>query len=131
MFWTMPTSILDGVVKSVWEGEKKKINRGVKLTYRETNTKKGYTVSNNLVKSNDKQVIHIRPSAGKSQYRAKYRTKDGKLMNNARKLPAKANWINRPKEMENELQDYWMTKQAFWLNKAFIFKEVMKKDIQY
>lgn len=123
-FWSMPVSDLEQVVKKIWQGEKQKINEGVKLTYKKESNKKGYVISNNLIKATDKQIIHIRPSAAESQYCGPYRRSDNKLMNNARQLPVSAQWFNRPKELTDELQDDWMTKQAFWLNNSYIFEEI-------
>ncbi len=123
-FWSMPVSDLEGTVKYVWNQEKSKLNKGVQLTYKKTASKKGYEIFNNLIELKDDQIIHIRPSAAKSQYCAPYRDNDNKLMNNARQLPVSANWIDRPPELMNELQDDWMTKQAFWLNNNYIFEEI-------
>ena len=120
-FWAMPRNDLDNVVRPAWENEKKKILSGVELTYTPRNNTKGYIVKNNLIKQEDNKIIHIRPSAQEAQYQPPYRRmKDNKLMNNARKLPTKANWINRPENKKEELQDFWMTKQAFWLNNRYI-----------
>lgn len=122
-FWSMPQPDLDTIVQKAWLEEKEKLLSGVVLTYQPNNTKKGYAVQNNLIKKSDNKIIHIRPSAQVAQYEPRYRRKDNNvLMNNARKLPAKAKWINRPIDKENELQDFWMTKQAFWLNNDYIFK---------
>lgn len=123
-FWSMPATDLEEVVREVWEEESKKFKQGVVLTYKDSTNKNGYIVSNNLVKSSDNRIIHIRPSAGKSQYRPSYRDAKGELMNNARKLPTPAQWINRPKQLKEELQDNWMTKQAFWLNNDYIFQQL-------
>lgn len=122
-FWSMPTSDLNNIVKPAWEKEKQKLLSGVNLTYIPRNNSKGYIVKNNLIKQTDNKIIHIRPSAQVSQYSPPYRNKDtNRLMNNARKLPVSAKWINRPGNKTDELHDYWMTKQAFWLNNNYISK---------
>lgn len=125
MFWTMPVTDLDEIVQQTWEAEKTKLIEGVKLTYKETNSKKGYEVLNNLVKQRDGRIIHIRPSSANAQYCPPFRNENtGRLVNNARKLPAAAKWKNRPENLQSELQDYWMTKQAFWLNNSYIFNQI-------
>lgn len=126
VFWSMPSSDLNGLVQSTWLVEKEKLNSGIVLTYQENKSKKGYTVSNNLVKPSDNKIIHSRPSAAVSQYCAPYRNDKNKLMNNARRLPTKVKWINRPYDKKEELQDEWMTKQAFWLNNSYIFDQINK-----
>lgn len=127
-FWSMPRKDLDNIVYPAWESEKTKLLNGVELTYSPSNNKKGYVVRNNLIKQTDNKIIHIRPSAQESQYSPRHRCKKtNKLMNNARKLPAKANWINRPEDKKEELQDFWMTKQAFWLNNDYIFNEIIEE----
>lgn len=123
-FWTMSPRDLDGTVRKVWENEKAKFKEGVQLTYKPANNKKGYEILNNLVKLTDRNIIHLRPSAAKSQYCPAYKNEKGKSMNNAKRLPAPAKWINRPEHLKDVLQDDWMTKQAFWLNKDYIFKQI-------
>lgn len=124
MFWSMPITDLDEIVRPTWEEEKLKFLKGVELTYQPCNNNKGYQVSNNLVKLGNGKIIHIRPSAAKSQYCPPYRDNQNKLMNNARRLPIPAKWINRPVHFKEELQDDWMTKQAFWINKNYIYKHI-------
>ncbi|WP_062200491.1 Sau3AI family type II restriction endonuclease [Massilibacterium senegalense] len=123
-FWTMPPKELDGIVRTVWESEKAKFIEGVQLTYKPVNNKKGYKISNNLVKLTDCNIIHLRPSAAEAQYCPAYKNEKGKSMNNAKRLPAPAKWINRPEHLKDVLQDDWMTKQAFWLNKDYIFRQI-------
>ncbi|MBP2079459.1 Sau3AI family type II restriction endonuclease [Oceanobacillus polygoni] len=125
-FWSLPVTDLNQIVKQTWEEEKEKFKEGVQLTYKKSSNKKGFIVSNNLVKESDKKIIHIRPSAGEAQYCPPFKNENNIYMNNARRLPAPAKWINRPENLKKELQDNWMTKQAFWLNKSYIFNQIKK-----
>lgn len=125
-FWSLPVTDLDQIVKPTWEAEKKKLKEGVQLTYTKYNNKNGYRVMNNLVEASNRKIIHIRPSARVSQYSPPHRDEDNKLMNNAKRLPVPAKWINRPDDLKEELQDNWMTKQAFWLNKDYVFGEIRR-----
>lgn len=128
-FWSMPYQDLETIVRGVWTEEKEKLLSGVELKYIPSNNKKGYIVRNNLIKKKDDKIIHIRPSAALSQYQPAYRIKEtNKLMNNARKLPSNAKWIDRPSNMKDELHDNWMTKQAFWLNNNYIYDAIVNKS---
>lgn len=127
MFWSMPSTDLDSIVRKAWEETKETILNGVELTYKPNRSNKGYRVLNNLIKQTDQRIIHVRPSAQVSQYCEPYRDKKtNRLMNNARRLPVKAKWINRPEDKKDLLQDYWMTKQAFWLNNDYIYNVIRK-----
>lgn len=115
-FWQMPISDLDGQVHETWERTRSILSSGVELTYKATNSKKGYEVSNNLPAMADNTILHVRPDAQLSSYEAHNK--------NARQLPTLAKWLNRPKGMEQELSDDWMTKQAFWLNANYMFTQI-------
>ena len=73
-------------------------------------------------------------SAQVAQYRSKY-YKDvvvkgvpkKKLMNNSRKLPRPAKWIDRPESEKENFTDDYMTKQAWWLSKEYIYEQI--KDL--
>lgn len=115
-FWYMPEEDLFKTVRETWEVVKKTLIEGVELTYTPVNSKKGFVVKNNLPsKSNDPGVLHIRPSAKVSEYY------EGK---NSSRLPTPARWENRPKDMEEVLTNNYMVKQAFWLNKNYMYQQV-------
>lgn len=132
-FWNMPISDLDGPVKRVWETEVEKLKTGVELTFKKSK-KNVIKIENNLIKPSLKDILHLRPDAQVSQYRSQYykeSTVKGipkrRLMNNSRKLPYPAKWKNRPdSEKENYTDDY-MTKQAWWLSKEYIYEQI--KDL--
>lgn len=129
-FWSMPLSDLNETVRLAWEDTKATLLNGVELTYKPNKTDEGYKVFNNLIKKTDGRIIHVRPSAKVSQYCAPYRDKKrDRLMNNAKKLPVKAKWKNRPENKKDLLQDDWMTKQAFWLNNDYIYDNIVKKEL--
>ncbi|WP_074036119.1 MutH/Sau3AI family endonuclease [Exiguobacterium profundum] len=115
-FWYMPEEDLVKRVSETWRKKKKILIEGVELTYKPVNNKKGFVVINNLPSnSNNTGVLHIRPSAEKSEYF------EGK---NSSRLPTPARWKNRPENMENVLTNDYMVKQAFWLNKNYMYQQV-------
>lgn len=115
-FWYMPEEDLVKRVSETWRTVKKILIEGVELTYKPVNNKKGFVVINNLPSnSNNTGVLHIRPSAEKSEYF------EGK---NSSRLPTPARWKNRPENMENVLTNDYMVKQAFWLNKNYMYQQV-------
>lgn len=130
-FWNMPPSDIDGPVKDVWKTKSNKLKSGVELTF----TKSGnddIRIENNFIKPSLKDILHLRPDAKKSQYKPKYYiVKKGistkKLMNNSRKLPSPAKWFNRPESEKENFTDDYMTKQAWWLSKEYIYEQI--KDL--
>lgn len=121
-FWNMSAEEIYGNAQNTWKTEVSKIKNGVELTYKPT--KKDYEIQNNFVKPTLENYLCLRPSANYRQYRPTYTNNKGKLMNNARKLPSKTNWIDRPSDMVDELTDFYMTKQAWWLSKEYIFEQI-------
>lgn len=132
-FWNMPITDIDGPVKRVWRTEVEKIKNGVELTFtkKENNEIK---IKNDFIKPSLKDILHLRPDAQVAQYRSKY-YKDvldkgvprKKLMNNSRKLPRLAKWINLPDDEKENFTDDYMTKQAWWLSKEYIYEQI--KDL--
>lgn len=114
-FWRMPPADLNGEVYETWRRTINILKKGVTLKYTIRNSKKGYRVENNLPKMRDKTILHVRPDATVASY---------KRDENSLKLPQPSNWINRPVDMTDELTDYYMTKQAFWLNPSYMYKQV-------
>ncbi|MCY1573109.1 Sau3AI family type II restriction endonuclease [Staphylococcus pettenkoferi] len=130
-FWSVPIEDLDGDIKETWLKTQSILSEGVSLEYerREKPTPKGklYQVSNNLPGISSGKILHVRPSAVLSSY---YKN------SNAMRLPVKSNWKNKPKETDwvagtkpgkmpqNELTDYYMTKQMWWLNPKYMYKQI-------
>ncbi|MEH7485013.1 Sau3AI family type II restriction endonuclease, partial [Neobacillus drentensis] len=132
-FWNMPIPDIDGPVKRVWKTEVEKLKNGVELTFTQ-NKNDGIKINNNFIKPSLEDILHLRPDAQVSQYRSEY-YKDvvdkgipkKKLMNNSRKLPCPAKWINRPESEKENFTDDYMTKQAWWLSKEYIYEQI--KDL--
>jgi len=114
-FWNMPSSDLNGLVYETWKKTIDIIKEGVTLKYKKKNNKKGYEITNNLPSMRDNTILHVRPDAKLSSY------KDDSC---SLRLPAPINWINRPINMTDELTDYYMTKQAFWLNPTYMYQQI-------
>lgn len=132
-FWNMPPSDIDGPVKEVWKTEVEKLKNGVELTFTKNENNK-ITINNNFIKPSLEDILHLRPDAQVAQYKPEY-YKDvvvkgkstKKLMNNSRKLPNLAKWINRPENEKESFTDDYMTKQAWWLSKEYIYEQI--KDL--
>lgn len=132
-FWHMPILDIDGPVKRVWETEIEKLKSGVELTF--TKNENGeIKINNNFIKPSLEDILAIRPDASVAQYKPKH-YKDisekgvskKKLMNNSRKLPHPAKWIKRPESEKENFTDDYMTKQAWWLSKEYIYEQI--KDL--
>lgn len=114
-FWRMPSSDLNGLVYDTWKRTIDTLNQGVTLEYIPRNNKKGYIVENNLPSIKDKTILHVRPDSRVSSY----------IDNTySLRLPSPAKWVNRPSDKEDSLSDYYMTKQAFWLNPSYMYQQV-------
>lgn len=132
-FWNMPVTDIDGAVKRVWETEIAKLKDGVELTFnRCLNTK--IEITNNFIKPSLEDILHLRPDAQVAQYKEQYIEEvenhgvlRKKLMNNSRKLPSFAKWINRPESEKENFTDDYITKQAWWLSKEYIYEQI--KDL--
>ncbi|WP_139325617.1 Sau3AI family type II restriction endonuclease [Paenibacillus sp. FSL R5-0490] len=132
-FWNMPINDIEGPVKRVWKTEVEKLKNGVELTF----TKNGNNeirIKNNFIKPSIEDILHLRPDAQVAQYKSQY-YKDvlvkgvpkKKLMNNSRKLPRPAKWKDRPDSEKENFTDDYMTKQAWWLSKEYIYQQI--KDL--
>lgn len=91
MFWNLPQKDLEQV-KKVWHKTVKVIKNGVEI--KEIKTKKGIKRINNLPKSRDNDIAHVRPKGRKG--------KDMYPLPNGDK----------------------MAKQCFWLNKKYIYEQI-------
>ncbi|MCF6139082.1 MutH/Sau3AI family endonuclease [Pseudalkalibacillus berkeleyi] len=115
-FWYMPENELMGTVKKTWEIIKETLLNGVELTFKRTSNQKGYKIENNLPSQvSGPQILHIRPSTSESDYYESI---------NSDRLPSPAIWKNRPEHMKDILTDNFMVKQAFWLNKNYMYQQV-------
>ena len=112
-FWEMPHEDIENKVRYVWEDTVNKLNSGVEITY---NPKKRTT---NFLNSSEENILFSKVSASKASYQ--------KGNPNSDRLPVPAKWINRPEEVEEEFQDYYITKQAWWLNKKYMYNVI--KDL--
>jgi hypothetical protein len=105
-FWSVPIDDLNNTIKSAWQDTVDKLNNGIQLYF------DGTSVRNNFIGAGDKKIIHVRPHASKASYF------EGDA--NADELPVCAHWENKPLGFS----DKWMTKQCFWLNKAYVFEQI-------
>lgn len=132
-FWNMKIMDIDGPIKRVWETEVEKLKNGIELNFTR-NGKGEIRIYNNLIKPSLDDILHLRPDAQVAQYKPKYYKDEvikgipkKKLMNNSRKLPHPAKWKNRPESEKENFTDDYMTKQAWWLSKEYIYEQI--KDL--
>lgn len=113
-FWNMPIADLEDEVKNGWLKTIDVIKNGVNWkVVEDRNGKK--SVKNNLLKSTENKVIHVRPHAQKSFYIYA----DGTTIGNGKKSDT------------NELPDgRWMTTHCFWINNDYIIKQI-KDEFKY
>ncbi|MFI3164109.1 MAG: Sau3AI family type II restriction endonuclease [Bacillota bacterium] len=100
-FWNMPLEDL-AELERVWKETKKRINDGLNLEL--VNGR----LTNNLPKSNESTVAHVRPHAKKSAYKFDD-VEHGDIVHDAKQLP----------------DGRWLTKQCFWLNSKYVEKQVL------
>jgi DNA mismatch repair protein MutH len=97
VFWKVNEAELS-IIKKEWEKAKKIVQTGVKV--KDVKFGKGTRQENNLLKSSDTEIVHIRPHANNS--------KD----------------IDKPYFEFSKINISW---QSFWLNKSFTEKIINKK----
>lgn len=102
-FWSMPESDIEGELRDCWLETRRVVREGVDLVPKTTKAGK-VVVENNLPKSKDNPVAHVRPHAPQAAYLLSDGTVIGDIEMNASELP----------------DGRWMTKQSFWLNRAYI-----------
>lgn len=102
-FWNMPLYELDSIGKKEWLSVQRKIKRGVHFEIEDNR------VLNDLPKSTETQIFHLRPHAAKSIYRI-----NGKIYGNGD--------IN--KDADELPNGDKMTKQCFWLNRKYVLEIV-------
>ena len=120
-FWRVPYTDLENGIKETWEDVQLIFNNGIELTYKKykkplKSTGKTYYIENNFPKSSETPILHIRPSAKYACYQENESF--------ATKLPVKSKWVNRPDNLKDELTDFYITKQAWWLNSDYVYKQV-------
>ena len=105
--WSIPVRDLDGPVQECWRRTVNAVRDGVELAKKESASGK-VSFYNNLPKISDKLVAHVRPRAAKAAYRLEDGTEYGDVLRDAEELP----------------DGRWMTRQAFWLNNAYLLEQV-------
>ncbi len=103
-FWNMPITELETTGKKEWEKFRNKIIEGVNFTPKIQ--KNGIVINNDLPKSSQTQIFHLRPHAKKSAYIIDGKRYGSGLDSDMDELP------NGDK----------MTKQCFWLNHSYVAK---------
>jgi len=111
-FWKMPSEDIQSKAKFVWEDTINKLQSGIEITYKPNKR------TTNLINSSEEFALFSKVSASKSSYRENTPNSD--------RLPSPAKWVDRPDELKEEFQDYYITKQAWWLNKKYMF-EIIKE----
>ncbi|MDM5326791.1 Sau3AI family type II restriction endonuclease [Neobacillus sp. CF12] len=109
-FWEMPEEDIETSARIVWENTIHKIKTGVEIKW--TPNKR----TTNFINSSLRNKLFSKLSASQTAY---YEDSP-----NSDKLPAKINWINRPDDKTDLYSDYYMTKQAWWLNKVYIYNQI-------
>ncbi|MDK8643465.1 Sau3AI family type II restriction endonuclease [Niallia taxi] len=108
-FWGMSDEDIEKSSRIVWEDTIHKIKTGVEIKW--TPNKR----TTNFINSSLKNKLFSKLSASQTAY-----YKDSPYSD---KLPAKIKWINRP-DKTDLYSDYYMTKQAWWLNKVYIYNQI-------
>lgn len=102
-FWSMPAADLEGPVRDCWNQIRKMLSEGVELTaYISKDGDVKYR--NNLPKTRDNRVAHVRPHSTKRAYRIPGSPDIGNVERDGSELP----------------DGRWMTKQSFWLNASYV-----------
>ena len=107
-FWNMPYMVLENQVKKGWLKVVETIKKGIKFELKIDRNNK-VSVTNNLLKKTENEVIHVRPHAQKSYHKLE----NGEIIGNGSESDA------------NELPDgRWMTTYSFWVNNDFILSQI-------
>lgn len=107
-FWNMPQKDMDTIERETWNPLIKVLREGVILKYiPPKNPKSNGRVENNLPKSSETSISHVRNHSSKTYYRFK-------------DIPlGPDNYKCFGDELPN---GDWMTSQCFWLNKKYVMK---------
>ncbi|MEH7144742.1 Sau3AI family type II restriction endonuclease [Priestia megaterium] len=109
-FWEMPNEDIETSARLVWEDTIHKIKTGVEIKW--TTNKR----TTNFINSSFRNKLFSKLSASQTAYYESSPYSD--------KLPTKIKWINRPEDKIDLYSDYYITKQAWWLNKVYIYNQI-------
>ena len=101
-FWNMPISDLEGIGKHEWEKYQSQFINGIEFEIKDNR------IGNNLLKSKETQIFHLRPHAQRSAY----------VINGIKYGNFKDS------DMDELTNGDKMTKQCFWLNKTYVLKNI-------
>lgn len=131
-FWRVNYNDLESIIRDTWEETKSILEAGVRLEYKKlqkpTSRGKLFEIHNNLPGIKDTKALHVRPSAKVSCY-YNNPSQSMKLPNPSRWVnkPAHTDWVegSKPLELpENELTEWYITKQLWWLNRIYMYEQV-------
>jgi len=92
--WNMPIDVIHGPVRDFWQRTQNVVKDGVKFTL----NKKNDIVTNNLPKSKDNGIVHVRPHDSKRYYKtSEFELGDsrfGDTLPNGDIMPKQSFWIN-------------------------------------
>lgn len=109
-FWEMPEEDIEGPIHHVWKDTVDKINEGIEITWSPNRR------TTNFINSSQEDILFSKLSAAQTSY-----SKDSPYVD---ELPADIKWINRPKNRIDEFSNRYMTKQAWWINKKYMFEVI-------
>ncbi len=104
-FWNMPTKDLEGVGYEEWLANQQKFKDGIHFHFT-TDRNNKLIVQNDLPKSQNTEILHLRPHASHASY-----VIDGIVYGSGNEA-----------DMDTLLNNDKMTKQSFWLNNTYIAK---------
>lgn len=110
-FWNMPVRDIDGGAQACWTATRETIISGVKLEKSISDSGR-ISIKNDLPKSSENPVMHVRPKAKKSAYLLADGTRIGDIEKDADELPG----------------HLFMTRQCFWINKKYL-KQVIQENL--
>lgn len=105
-FWNMSVAEIEGDLKDVWIQLRNILLEGVKLIPKKT--KSGYIVNNNLPKTVDNPIVHIRPHSQKGFYIIDGIEYGNGTIKDANLLP----------------DGNYMTTQSFWVHREYIVSKI-------
>lgn len=107
LFWNMPVSEIDGLLRDEWLEIRDTFRRGVNFELKEQ--KNGIVVFNDLPKASKRKMLHVRPHTSKSAYLLQETGYSrGDIERHGDELP----------------NGDFMTIQSFWLNNHYVFEQV-------
>lgn len=110
--WNMPYADINKDVREVWQKAKEVLSTGVIITLKKQKSR--VIFKNNLPKSKENRVAHVRPHSTKSFYM----------------LPDGTTYGNGTYADADELPDgRLMTRQSFWINKSYLYS-ILKPSLK-